>query len=385
MRIEESTHPRRAGWAAALIAAGVGFALGCGDEGTAESDQAPDPPKPVQVEIVQPRTHRTFTHIPGVVEAESSMSLSFRVPGTVDGFAVEEGAYVERGELIATLDRRDYVRAVDLARAALAGAEARAADARRELDREQRLRSSNSTSAQSLDSAQSSHQVAASELRHARLELEAADTALEDCNLEAPVSGYLEKRLIEKHEFATPEIPVAILTELDTLKVMASVADRALSSLGVGTRARLRSSAWPGRVFDAEIARVAMAADTATHTLPIEIAVANPDLALRPAMVVEVELETGEANELITAPMNAVMRDGALRTVCFVVVSGESEERAAVRPVSLGKLVADRVEITSGLREGDRLIVQGQHFLRDGDGVRVTRTTDASAGQAAGS
>lgn len=385
MTIEDAMHPKGARWAAALIAASMGLMLGCGDEGTAESERAPDPPKPVQVEIVTPTSHRTFTHVPGVVEAASSMSLSFRVPGTVDGFAAEEGEYVERGELIATLDRRDYVRAVGLARAALAGAEARAADAERELDRAQRLRSSNSNSARSLDSARSSHQVAVAELSHARLELEAAETSLEDCTLEAPVSGYLEQRLIEKHEFATPEVPVAVLTELDTVKVMASVADRALSSLGVGTTARLQSSAWPGRVFGGEIVRVAMAADAATHTLPIEIAVANPDLALRPAMVVEVELEMGEANHEITVPMNAVLRDGALRTISFVVSGDHPTERAAVRLVTLGKLVTDRVVITSGLREGDRLIVQGQHFLRDGDGVRITEIADPSPEIEAGS
>jgi multidrug efflux pump subunit AcrA (membrane-fusion protein) len=117
-----------------------------------------------------------------------------------------------------------------------------------------------------------------------------------------------------------------------------------------------------------------MAADSATHTLPIEIQIENKDLALRPAMVVEVVLSTGTSTDLLTLPMNAVVRDGALRTLSFVVVSEAAELSAQSRRVSLGRLIGDRVEIKSGLRAGDRVIVQGQHFLRDGDRVRIAKT-----------
>jgi multidrug efflux pump subunit AcrA (membrane-fusion protein) len=113
--------------------------------------------------------------------------------------------------------------------------------------------------------------------------------------------------------------------------------------------------------------------------LPIEIQIENKDLALRPAMVVEVVLSTGSSSELLTLPMNAVVRDGALRTLSFVVVSEGAESSALSRRVSLGRLIGDRVEIKSGLRAGDRVIVHGQHFLRDGDRVRIVETAAAPA------
>jgi len=362
-----------------FIAATLGlFAFsvaGCSEEGTAKTTPRVAAPKPVQVEIATPKRISSRIHVPGVVEARSSMSLSFRVPGTLLRFAVEEGAFVEQGQLIAELDRRDYLRDQKLAHAALESAQARAADAKRELEREERLRTSNSTSAQRLDNARSNYEVAAAEARQAKLQLEAAEIAVADCALTAPVSGYLEKRLAEKHEFANPEVPVAILTELDSLKVRASVADRSLSMLEVGKPARLRSSAWPDRFFEGRIARVSMAADLATHTLPIEIEVANPDLALRPMMVVNVEIEKESVEEHIVVPMNAVMRDGAMRTICFVVGTDMAGDASAeTRTVTLGRLVGDRVEVRSGLRKGDRVIVYGQHFLQEGDAVRVTRT-----------
>ncbi len=366
-------------WVAAALGVLVISLVGCSEAGTANTRESVQAPKPVQVEIATPRRFTSLTHVPGVVEARSSMSLSFRVPGTVLRYAVDEGAFVEQGQRIAELDKRDFLRDAALARAALESAEARAADARRELEREEQLRASNSTSAQRLDNARSDYDVVAAEARHARLHLEAAQIAVEDCALVAPVSGYLERKLVEKHEFATPEVPVAILTELDTLKVKASVADQVLSALEVGKLADLRSNAWPGRVFKGRIARVAMAADLTTHTLPVEIEVANPDLALRPAMVVDVAIATGSAEEILTVPMNAVVRDGALRTLCFVVETDEAGKLSAqARRVTLGRLAGDRVSIGSGLRRGDRVIVHGQHFLREGDAVRVTQTLGGS-------
>lgn len=365
---------RMRGWTVCSLVPLLLIATACGDEGTATESHPEISAKPVRIEVATPRRFTTYTHVPGVVEADSSMALSFRVPGTIERFAVEEGAYVEAGDLIAELDRRDFERDVKLARAALASAEAQAAEARRERERVENLRSSNSTSAQRLDAARSADAIAAAQARHARLQLEAAEMAVEDCRLTAPVSGYFEQRLVDKHEFASPDMPVAVLTELATLKVRANVADQALRSLAVGSSAVLRSNAWPGRRFEGRLVRVAMAADATTHTLPIEVEVANADLALRPGMIVEVGLPVETRDDLLTVPMNAVVRDGALRTLCFVVASQGDRMIAEDRRVSLGKLVGDRVEIAAGVRPGERVIIQGQHFLRAGDLVRVTET-----------
>ena len=122
----------------------------------------------------------------------------------------------------------------------------------------------------------------------ASVDTRAAQVALEDCRLTAPVSGYIEQRFLDPHEVATAQSPVVVLTQLDSVKVKANVADRALPFIEIDGPASVRSSAWPGRIFEGRIARVAMAADPQTHTLPIEVEIDNPDLALRPELVVEV-------------------------------------------------------------------------------------------------
>ena len=97
----------------------------------------------------------------------------------------------------------------------------------------------------------------------------------------------------------------------------------------------------------------------------------NSDLALRPAMVVEVVVHTGDSESLVLAPLGAVVRDANLDSLVFVVSGEGDEQRAAKRIVELGRLHRDRVVILRGLRPGDRMVIQGQYFLKDGDRVRI--------------
>jgi RND family efflux transporter MFP subunit len=355
---------------------------GCGDNrGSASAPDEVLSSKAIEFELLASRQFQSWLRAPGIIEPAASLSLSFRVPGTIAHFAVDEGDAVAPGDLIAELDRRDYLRELELAQANLTSAAAREARALRELKRQERLLSSNSTSTQSLETARSEHEVASAEARQANLRLEAAAVALEDVSLRAPVAGHIEQRLLDPHEFASISASVVVLTDLNTLKVRASVPDRAMSALKVGGAVEISSSAWPGRMFEGHIRRLAVSADPATHTLPIEIEVANSDLALLPAMVVEVRVPDRAAEDLITLPLSAVVRDSALRTICFVLVGSGDELRAESRPITLGSIWEDRVRILDGVGAGDRVVTRGQFFVRTGDRVHVAKLVPRPEGR----
>ncbi len=346
------------------------------------------PSKPVEVETIEPQHITSWVHVSGLVEAESRMSLSFRVNGTIERFLVEEGDYVEANSVIAELDSRDYERELMLARAAVESSAAQANEAQRELSRQESLIAANTTSTQQHEAARSAMLVVTAAARQSRLRLEAAQSARADCELRAPVSGYIERRLLEEHEFATLQQPAVVLTQLDRVKVLTSVADRMLASLKPGSKASVRSAARPDREFEGTVVRIALAADPTTHTLPVEISVPNADLALRPAMVVDVSLRASEFEQQLTVPMKAIVRDGGLQPLCFVVTveagaKGEAGLRAESRPVVLGEIWDDRIGINAGLAAGVRVIVAGQHFVRSGDAVHIITTapeTKASPG-----
>ncbi len=325
----------------------------------------------VSVEELAVRPVTPVLVVPGVVEARARIELAFRVAGFVERFHVEEGDRVEAGAILAELDADDLAREVRAARAAVARAKAHAADAERALARQEALLARDTTSRRAHDRALSTSEMASAELSEARVRLEAARDRHGKAVLRAPISGVVERRLLEAHESATAASPVLVLVQLDPVDVRAAVADTEASKLVVGGAAMLRTPLWPGRSFAGTISRVDVAADRATRTVPFEIELANPDGALRPELAMEVEVLLGEPESLLLVPTSAVLRDTDATPFVFVLGGAAEAPHASRRPVVLGALHGERVEAREGLVVGDRLVTRGQHFVRDGERVRV--------------
>ena len=326
---------------------------------------------PVQVEVVRPRQISRSLILPGIVKPESRIELGFRVDGFLARFAVDEGERVEAGDVIAELDLADLERAVGLARAVLGRARAQRKEADSVLERQSRLLEARSTSLQNHDRARAAAEVARSGGRRAQLELEDAQDRLRDGTLLAPIAGYIERQLIDEHERVSVDSPVLILTAFDLVKVRAAVPDGSAARVRLGEPASVRAPAFPDRSFPGEISEIDVAADAETRTLPFEVTVPNPDLALRPEMVVEVEVGGEKTVRAHTVPLTSVLREIGREPFCFVVRERDGIERAERRLVVLGSVYRDRVVVSSGLRAGERLVVRGQHFLTAGDPVRI--------------
>lgn len=345
------------------------FLAGCGPE--AEPVAWSRPATPVRVEAVRQQSFAPVLVTPGIVEAEARIELAFRVGGLLARFLVDEGDRVEAGDPIAELDRVDLERAVETQTARLSSASAQVAEADLAFDRQQRLLELASTSRKTFDVARLERQRLQAEVRHARLALAAARDDLERGTLRAPIAGTVERRLIEEHEHAAARVPVVVLSALDGVVVRAAVADEAVGRLERGATARVRSAAWPGRAFPGRVRRVAVAADPTTRAFPFEVELANPDLALRPEMVVELEVELGEASRSLAVPLAAVLRGVDARPFCFALVDASDGLRAERRPLELGIVSGALVAVLAGLDPGERVVTRGQHFLSPRDRVRV--------------
>jgi RND family efflux transporter MFP subunit len=361
--------PQRRRRLAALTASAWLLAVcGC-EERSALAEDSREPVTAVELEHVSAREVVPALRVPGLVEALSRIELAFRVTGFVERFEVDEGDRVRAGQLLAELDPGDFERAARSAEAALARATAQARDARQTFERQQRLREKGTASQESYERALSAHEMARAEVRETRTRLEQARDRLAKTRLLAPIDGAIEARLAEPHELASAEAPVLVLTQLERVSVRASVADSAAAGLRVGRRARVYSPLRPGEPLEGEIARIGVAADRATRTLPFEVELDNRDRALLPQLAVEVEIPTGEPRQELLVPMSAVLRDADTRPFCFLAVERDGALRAERRRVTTGAVRGDRIAIASGLAEGEQLIVRGQHFLRTGDAL----------------
>ena len=394
---------------------------GCSRSGPTQ----PEPIRPVKTAVVNAGGDAHTRLFPGKVEASKRVELAFQVPGLLVKLPVKEGQRVKKGELIAQL-RPDEFQArlkalqgqLDQARAALqalrAGdrpeqrlrleaqvraAAAKLANARAEFDRDARLVRSNAVSREEFERAKTNYKLAQEEHAAALQSLEkgviareedvlaqeaavrglegqvvGANIQLEDTTLRAPYDGVIARTFVDLNQNIRAKEPVVTFQDVDEIAVVVDVPEAVMAAdLRAADILQLLAefSAAPGRQFPVRVTEIAQTADPTTQTFPVRVAMlAPPDVRLLPGMSGTVTLTYRRARVLdnrILVPVAAVYQANSGTPVVWVV---GADQVVARRPVKLGAVTADRIEIIDGLQPGERIAVAGVPMLREGMKVR---------------
>lgn len=315
----------------------------------------------VKVEAVQRNTPesegRTYV---GVVEENSATAVSYTSMGTLRRVCVSEGQAVSRGQLIAELDDTQ-------ARNLLATAEAQSRQAEDALVRYKLLHDEGAmTEAQWVE--------VQSKVDQARSQLAVAQRNVEDCRLTAPVGGIVGKRYLAAGETALPSQPVVSILDISCVKVKFSVPETEMAAITANTPTEIRVEAI-GRDFQGGRIEKGVQADALTHTYDVRVCVENKGREMLPGMVATVKAqplpiggEKGVKNEKFNLPITAVQKraDGTL--FVWTVDKDSTAHRTAV---TIGATVGNRVEILSGLTEGQRVVTEGYQKLSEGTKTRT--------------
>jgi RND family efflux transporter MFP subunit len=162
----------------------------------------------------------------------------------------------------------------------------------------------------------------------------------------------------------TQSEPVVQVAESDLLRLRMPVPENDVPYIQQGGEVQIKVNA-TGRTFTGKIVRFSRALDTATRTMLTEVDVPNADLTLSPGMYAQTTIELEHKNDALTLPTEAVVQNGDQSYVLALDATNHVEKRN----VTLGIQTANRVEIASGLREGDRVIASGQANYQPGDAV----------------
>ncbi len=304
--------------------------------------------------VVAEDLRETFT-LPGGLEAWEDLTLAAEVAGVVRWIGPREGERVREGEPILRIDP-------EAIEAALARDRADYELQKRQFARMEDLAARNFVSPQELDQARRAFEVAEAELRRSRV-------ALEKSTVRSPISGILDRLLVDRGEYVTEGTPVAAIVQVDRLKVNVEVPEKDVAFLHTGDTVRVVTAAVPGRIAverGGQVLHLSYRADPATRTYLARVAVENLEGELRPGMIVRVALVRRELPGVVAVPLYTVVeREG--RRVVFV----EEEGVARLRSVGFGPVIGDRVVIAEGLAAGERLIIEGQQFLTDGAAVQA--------------
>jgi RND family efflux transporter MFP subunit len=289
--------------------------------------------------------------------------VSALVAGRIAELKVAEGDRVQAGEVVAKLDDRSYRDQLQQAEAAAQQAKANLENAQLALARNEDLFQRGIVARKDLEDARTQASVAAAAQRQAEAALEIAHLQLTRAEIHSPLNGQVVKRFASVGEQVdgTAAQPIVEIASLREIEFLGNAPAMYLPKMHAGEGVEVKTEAAPGRKFAGRVVAISPAVDPATGVGLVRIRVPNSGGLLRLGTFLSAEIPVETHARALVVPPQAIYRDEAGQPRVFVV-SGDSATAAAVE---LGIETKDRVELLSGVHEGDTVILTGGYGLGD--------------------
>lgn len=354
--------------------------------GASCSKQAGPPPMmtpEVAVVTVEPERIEIVTELTGRTVPYRIAEIRPQVSGVLLKRLFEEGAQVEEGQVLYQIDPAMYEASLGSAEAALARAEAIAVAAKLRAERVKELIADKAISQQDYDDAQATATAADAEILFTKAAVTQARINLDYTQIKAPISGHIGKSGVTEGAMVTAyqPVPLAVIQQLDPMYV--DVPQSSIEMLRAqrqrdegrwaenGGAARPVSLILPDGTAYAEQGTLQfqdITVNPATGTLGLRALFPNPAGVLLPGMFVRARVTEGVSEAALLVPQQSVQRDARGEALVLLVTE---ENTVQMQPVAIDRAVGNRWLIASGLKPGDRVMVEGSQRVRPGAPVRA--------------
>ena len=305
----------------------------------------------------------------GSIEPFEIVQVTARVAGVVDQVRFTEGKNASIGQVLVEIEPERYRIAVQSAKAVLEKAEAAKADAEAGLTRRESVIDKNPglIPGEEIETWKTKVRATASDVLQARAALEQAELNLRDAFVKAPVQGTIQTRTVQTGLYVQPGTVLATLIRRDPLLLRFKVPEQDATRILPGMSAYF-TVASDDHSYLAIIRHVTATADQTTRMVTITAEVTDPNKAkLRPGSFAEIRVPVGSAREMPVIPQTAI-RPSERGFLAYTV----ENETAREQILTLGLRTEDGlVEVLSGLKEGQQLVIRGSEALKDGAKVRT--------------
>jgi membrane fusion protein, multidrug efflux system len=361
--------------AVVLALAGVGTWYELGRAQPERASKASAAAVPVTVAVTSKQDLPIYLTGLGAVQASFTVGIRPQVDGKLEQVQFKEGEHVRKGDVLAKIDPRLYQAALDAAKARKAQDDAQLISAQKDLQRSRTLVDKSFQTQQVVDQQQAKVDQLIASIDADRAAIETAETQLDYTSIVAPSDGRMGVRLIDPGNIvhASDSSPIATLTLTKPAAVMFTLSARSLSDV----RDALARGPVEVTAFSQDNRRtlgkgtlllIDNMVDQASATMRLKAMFDNQDEQLWPGDFVNARVSLELRRDVLTVPSAAIQR-GPDGIFAWVVSAGDVVE---ARPVTSGPTTDDRTIITSGLAEGERVVVNGQYKLRQNAKVTVT-------------
>ena len=388
-----------------LVLGGAVALLACRHETHAAPEQAA---VPIQVRTPAVVDRAESVSASGSVDGSETAEVAFLVGGRVARVLVEEGQHVTKGQLLAEIEPTDYQNVLNVAtgqKEAAAAVQKRAEAGVRKQELEQaridfarakdeynrmkflverkslppndfqKFEAAYRASKERYDMAVEGTRKEDKEAANAQATAAAAQATqegkrLSDTRLLAPISGNIGMRKVDPGQSVAAGMPVFTIVDLNPVKVRVGVPEAEIAKVKQGADVEVTIPSLGGRCFKGKVAIIGVAAEPASRTYAVKILVPNPGPVLLAGMIAEARIFGPNKQRSLTIPAESVVPDAQGAPIVYAYAP--DRKRVFGRRVEVGSPVGKEVEIRSGLRGDEQIVVFGQQKVREGGLVEVS-------------
>jgi membrane fusion protein, macrolide-specific efflux system len=305
----------------------------------------------------------------GKVQPREKVEIKSKVAGQVQKVFVDAGDHVKKGQLLLQLDPTDYERDVAKTEADVAAAKNALEFSQLQLDRRQKGLEARGVAQNDVDTAAADVKAKKVAVQTATVAYNAASDRLHYTRITSPMDGTVTERGIQPGEVVTPGVQAtfegkALLTisDLSTLIVKADLNQIDVARVVLGQKVTVTLDALPGKSYDATITKIAPASitpkDKQVDVFPVEATLAKSDTAIKPGMTADVRIHIDKKTNVLALPIEAVVKENGKQFVTKVVPAENGKQKTEKTEVALGARNDRELEITSGIKEGDKVLIK---------------------------
>ena len=307
-------------------------------------------PVPVRVASVRQSISKDTIHVSGSFTTDDETVLSFKMGGIIDQVLVNEGDRVRKGQLLARL-RQDEISA------SVSQADEQFAKAKRDYERMAKLYADSVATLEQLENSRTGFRLAAEQLK-------AANFNKKYTFVYAPDDGYVVRKMKQPGELISPGAPVLVTNSAlaSGWLLKAAITDKQWSQISGRERALISADAFQGKTFEGTVIRKSKTVDPLTGLFSIDIKINLNGTQMGNGIFGKAIIIPHTSDSVWSVPYEAVL--DASGGAGFVFITRDNQTAIKV-PVEIGAFRSNRIELTGGLSNGDKLIVSGSAYLSD--------------------
>ena len=339
---------------------------------------------PVRVTKVQTIDTGTANIYSANIEPYQQVDLSFKSNGYLASILqvrdagghmrnVDQGDYVTKGAVLATVQQDDYQQKLEQAKAQLARAQAENERAKLSFGRISALYAVGAATKPDYDDTNAQVQATQASVDNGKASVAEAEIALGYCELRSPFDAWVLKRNVDVGTLVGPATNGFTLADTRSVKAVFGVPDTAVGGIKPGSPESVTTEAMPG-AFSGHVTSISAAADPKSRVYSVEVRIDNPGNRLKSGMIASISIGGGRKIQRVNAvPLTAVVRspDNPNGFAVFVAEGTGDTVRVHTQDVKLGDTYGNLIAVLEGVNLKDRVVTSGTNMIKNGDEVRV--------------